>query len=181
MTKKKKFRKKSRKKKTQKRVSPESFKPELTKLGLSLREAMDHIQIEHAAIADGLASESRDQSQLVRRADILIQSKAARIVAVHRVLSNRGSRSYGLGPPRPTTNGDYVILVEKLRSITRKPDSYRAKPLDRIYIPKGKFDTETIEPTLDDDPNLSEKTLRPISIPTGKDTLVSFPEGQIIE
>ena len=140
---------------------------------MSLREAIDHIYKEQAVLADGLASESRDQSQLVRRANIQVRANdpliyigdrrsppyiyiyigggrfaRTRIVAVHRVLSNTGSRSKGLGPPRPRTNEDYVTLVEKLRVTTKKPESYRAKPLDRKYIPKGKVDTETIEPTL---------------------------------
>lgn len=153
-------------------ISVEAFKPELTILGMSVSTAMLHIRKEQAEIVDGLKINGIGCPKAAQKAKILVKSKAARISAVHHVLSNSGSRSPGRGPDRPYTNKGYVELIENLRKITRSPNTYRASPLDRIYIPKGKFDVETMVPTPEDDPNLREKRLRPISIPTILDRCV---------
>lgn len=121
------------------------------------------------AIAVGLdlgKNQDKQDASLQRRVDVLVASKAARITAVHRVLSNTGRRSRGLGDPAPTTNAGYLGLVELLRKFIKRPHSYKARPLDRIYIPKGDEKIEVLQPTKGDDPNLREKKLRPLSIPT---------------
>jgi RNA-directed DNA polymerase len=92
-----------------------------------------------------------------RLATILVRSKAAHIISLHKLLSNKGIRSPGWSVPnkRPTTNSEYSIFIERLREVTIRPTSYKSTPLYRIYIPKkvpGKF--------------------RPISIPSYFDRLI---------
>ena len=74
--------------------------------------------------------------EVQKSVNIFVLCKAARIVAVHRFISNKGVRSTGLTKWQPTKNSDYVYLVELLRKYTRKTTLYRATPLDSIYIPK---------------------------------------------
>jgi RNA-directed DNA polymerase len=104
---------------------------------------------------------------------ILVESKAARIVAVHRVITNKGYRSKGLSENHPTNNDEYVQIVEWLKRTMRKPENYVASPLDRIYIPK-KANMNVIsnisKPSqVNGDTYSKESLLRPISIPSIKD------------
>lgn len=71
-------------------------------------------------------------------ADEIVKSEEARIAAVHRVVTNTGYRSKGLSEGNFKTNEDYRAMVERLREIVEDPTSYKATPLQRIYIPKAK-------------------------------------------
>lgn len=104
----------------------------------------------------------------------LIYSKHARIVAVHRVITNKGFRSPGISSEKPpTTNEEYLEIVEWLREILRKPIKYQTSPLDRIYLIKtNKTDKmpDVEKPNLElGDTYSREPNLRPISIPSIKD------------
>jgi RNA-directed DNA polymerase len=103
----------------------------------------------------------------------LVESKAARIVAVHRVITNKGYRSKGLSQDHPATNEEYVSLVEWLKTTMRHPNKYKTLPLDRIYIPKKTKIPVNLnlfkQPSPDEDTFLLEKSLRPLSIPSIKD------------
>lgn len=83
-----------------------------------------------------------------RLATALTRSKEARILAVYRVVTNKGYRSKGYKDRKPTTNEEFIQLVDRLWQIVKKPSSYKATPLRRLYFPKPKGG------------------LRPISIPT---------------
>jgi RNA-directed DNA polymerase len=78
----------------------------------------------------------------------LTTSIEARIVAVHRIVTNTGYRSPGLSQGSFKTNVDYRNMVDTLEVIVNNPQSYKGTPLDRIYLPKPKGG------------------LRPISIPS---------------
>lgn len=100
--------------------------------------------------------------------NVLVASKAARIVAVHRVVTNKGARSEGLGPKAPRTLEGYHQLIEQLRTICRKPHLYKAKPLHRIDLvkPNAEPGTDSMPPKNGEDLNKKHKGLRPLSIPT---------------
>ena len=113
----------------------EPFRPENTTLNITLAQAYSKVREQQSCILDDLITKKPDY-QIQKRINLFVQCKAARVTAVHRVISNKGIRSPGLEKWIPKNNDDYVYLVEKLRLYTKKPTLYRAKPLDRIYIPK---------------------------------------------
>ena len=68
-----------------------------------------------------------------------LRTKAARITAVHRVITNQGIKSPGIinkNEKVPSTNDDYVKLVEKLKNIIDKPTNYKSTRLSRVYLEK---------------------------------------------
>nr|YP_009519201.1 hypothetical protein [Caulerpa verticillata]AYC65109.1 hypothetical protein [Caulerpa verticillata] len=58
---------------------------------------------------------------------------------VHRVVTNKGSRSPGLDEKPVTTIAQYKDLISQISSIVNNPKSYKAKLLKRLHIesPKG--------------------------------------------
>jgi RNA-directed DNA polymerase len=109
--------------------------------------------------------------------DKLSKSKAARIVAVHRVITNKGFKSPGKSKePLPKTNQEYLNLVLWLRKTMRKPSVYKTDPLDRIYLLKtnktNKF-PDIPKPSKElGDTYSNNEYLRPISIPSIKDRIL---------
>lgn len=67
----------------------------------------------------------------------IVQSLYGRVIAVQIVSSNTGARSPGLSYHAFKTNKDYELMVKQLGIIVDNPGSYKAQPLDRIYIPKA--------------------------------------------
>lgn len=114
----------------------------------------------------------RGLDKINKEINILQTSKAARILAVHKVLKNKGYRSPGIkGGVHPRTNEGFVKLVEWLKTTMRKPNKYKTTPLDRIYLlKKVKKFPDVMEPSKEaGDTYSKEKNLRPISIPSIKD------------
>lgn len=114
----------------------------------------------------------KNVNKISKQIDILVKSKAARIIAVHRVLTNKGYRSPGVTVrEHPTTNEEYVEIVEWLKKTMNKPNKYTTSPLDRIYLLKKvkKFPNVKKPNKLLGDTYSREKQLRPISIPSIKD------------
>lgn len=135
--------------KTKEKKVKETFKPE-AKFGITLREAygiVDRMQID---IAVDLRS-GTNWKIINRKRTILIRCRAARIIAVHRVITNKGYKTFGTDKYQPKTNLEYVQLVEKLWEVTKNPKGYKAMPLKRYMIQK---------------PNRPIGTFRPISVPT---------------
>lgn len=122
------------------------MKRERFNLDIDLREAIHYIRTKQELIA--LAKRSGNIEKAYLYAEELIKSEAARVIAVHRVVTNTGQRSKGLSKEKLTTNEDYQNMVDKLILIITNPKEYKATPLDRIYIPK------------------ENGKLRPISIPS---------------
>lgn len=112
--------------------------------------------------------------EIQKKFTILVNSKAARVVAFHRVLTNKGYRSPGIELEKtPTTNEEYLEIINWLRKTLRNPDKYIPSPLDRIYLLKTNKtktfpDVETPNTELGDT-FAKESNLRPISIPSIKD------------
>lgn len=120
--------------------------------GISIVEARLTVSTHQTNIA--LALRRGDQETAVKRSLRLVRSKAARILAVHRVITNKGYRSAGYKDKKPNKNVEYINLVNSLWQVVKKPTAYKAKPLRRVYFPKP------------------QGGVRPISIPTYFDRAV---------
>lgn len=131
---------------------PKAEKLDPMKMGLGMTVSGARVVVEdwQNKISVGLVENGGDFNsiQINKWRSILVNSKAARIVAFHKVITNKGVRSPGVDKERPTTNKQYLDYIERLRENVKNPSFYVPKPLDRIYLvkPNGK--------------------LRPISIPT---------------
>lgn len=109
-----------------------------------------------------------------RLTEIFVRSKAARIMAVHKVLTNKGYRSPGITTKdHPKTNDEYVEVVEWLKAKVSRPKEYKTSPLDRIYLLKTNKTNvypNVVKPSKElGDTYAKEKNLRPISIPSIRD------------
>lgn len=128
-----------------------------------------------------LSDEEREMltslKKLNRNSEILARSKASRIVALHRVLTNKGYRSPGVDPKsHPKTNTEYINLVNRIKKTMANPHKYYTSPLDRIYLLKTNktnvYPNVTKPNKIDGDTLSKEKNLRPISIPTIMDRCI---------
>ena len=82
--------KERKRKKKKEKVTYETFKPKLTKLGMSVSEAIVHIHKDQKLATDGLKSDGINGQGPIRRSNILAGSKAARILALQKVFTNVG-------------------------------------------------------------------------------------------
>jgi RNA-directed DNA polymerase len=85
---------------------------------------------------------------------ILIQSFAARVLAVRKVSTNQGARTSGIDKVLFLTEKDKMNAVQQLTHA--RPGKYKAKPVRRVMIPKVNKPEE----------------LRPLGIPTMYDRAV---------
>jgi RNA-directed DNA polymerase len=88
---------------------------------------------------------------------LIVRSLASRIVAVHQVITNKGYRSKGLDK-QPRTKQQYLRIVEELREVGKRPQSYKAMP-SPSPLGKGK------QRIMLEKPNKPGE-FKPISIPT---------------
>jgi RNA-directed DNA polymerase len=96
-----------------------------------------------------IARVNEDFKELYRLQWLLIQSLEARALAVRKVITNKGGKTAGVDDEVWKSGEDYWNAIQKLGEIIQKPSEYQAKPLRRVYIPKG---------------NTGE--MRPLGIPT---------------
>lgn len=97
-----------------------------------------------------VAIRCRDERLVSSVTQRILRSKLCQSYAVYRTISSKGARSLGITEKnRPFTNEHYELLRQEVWKAVKNPQSYKATPLKRIYIPK---------------PNSSE--LRPLSVPT---------------
>lgn len=102
-----------------------------------------------------LAVVLRDKNfpHVIRLINKILRSELTQQYAVYKTISSSGSKSKGItDKERPTTNIQYKALKDFLWKTIKKPKTYKAAPLKRIWIPK---------------PNSED--LRPLSVPSYKD------------
>jgi RNA-directed DNA polymerase len=63
--------------------------------------------------------------------------KDFRMLAVHKVLSNKGSQTSGVDNALIRDKAGEQEAMERLRSFIQEPNSYKALPVKRVYIPKA--------------------------------------------
>lgn len=103
--------------------------------GLKLQEVKDKVLTIQRKIATAYRNNGKDEAYKI--ANSLLLNPKAHILAVHRVVTNKGSKTLGEKPV--TTVVQYNELISQLDFIVKNPSSYKAKPLKRIHIesPKG--------------------------------------------
>lgn len=101
-----------------------------------------------------LAKYRKDETTVKRLQNEILKSRSGRVLAVKRVVANKGIRSKGLSKPPfdlLKTTEQYENMIYELGDIVENPQLYTADPLDRVYIPKPNGDK------------------RPLSIPSYRD------------
>ena len=106
--------------------------------GLSITELKEIIRKEQIEIA--LAYRNGHKMTSFKLAEKLVKNRLSHILAVHRVVTNKGARSPGIKEKPVQTNKQYHELIDKLDDIVNNINKYKAKPLKRIFIesPPGK-------------------------------------------
>ena len=79
----------------------------------------------------------------------IVNSFAARALAVRKVTSNQGAKTPGLDGKQWNTPNKRLEAIEELKWYIENPNQYKATPVKRIYIPKA-----------------SGTEMRPLGIPT---------------
>lgn len=67
----------------------------------------------------------------------LTMTKTFRMLAVQRVTTNKGSQTPGIDKILLTEDKDKWNMVEKLKTLIQRPNSYRSQAVKRVYIPKA--------------------------------------------
>lgn len=83
------------------------------------------------------SSETNDYGKVYKQQRSLALKLEFRLLAVHQTLTNKGGRTPGIDNFVPTSDIEKWRLVEQLKEIILKPETYKAQPVKRIYIPKG--------------------------------------------
>ena len=107
--------------------------------GTSITELKENIRHKQNEIA--LAYRSGDKITSFKLAEKLVQNRQAHILAVHRVVTNKGARSPGIKEKPVKTNKQYYELVDEIGYIVKNVNRYKARPLRRIFIesPPGRI------------------------------------------
>lgn len=105
-------------------------------------------------------TKSEEVLKLQRR---LVLSKNFRMLAVHKVLSNKGSATAGTDKIILKTDKEKWLMVEWMKDVLYNPSTYRAAPVKRVYIPKSNGKT------------------RPLGIPTIRDRCLQALINLVVE
>lgn len=105
--------------------------------GASIQEVTNKVLRKQRKIAMVYGSGNKDYAfELTNQ--LLLDSDLHK-VAVHRVVTNKGSKTPGIGKKPINTVAQYEKLISQLKFTVNNVSSYKAKPLKRIHIesPKG--------------------------------------------
>lgn len=83
------------------------------------------------------SSETNDYGKVYKQQRNLALKLEFRLLAVHQTLSNKGGKTPGIDKLIPTNDIEKLNLVEKLKEVILHPETYKAQPVKRIYIPFG--------------------------------------------
>jgi len=84
-----------------------------------------------------LAKYRKDEITVRRLQNEILKSRSGRVLAVKRVVSNKGIRSKGLSKPpfdSLETLVQYENMIDELGNVVENPQLFVGDPLDRIYI-----------------------------------------------
>lgn len=148
---------KRKRKQHARRIARDRFRPPGGGTIQDMKNRVAALQLELAAalreaIRTGLRSDALKVKRLVK---YIPRDKTCQGFAVYRTIAALGARTPGIGDvDRPVKQATYERMIELVWIAVKKPHSYKATPLKRIYIPK---------------PN---GNLRPLSIPSYIDRTV---------
>jgi RNA-directed DNA polymerase len=148
---------KKKRKQHARRIARDRFRPPGGGTIQDMKNRVAALQLELAAalreaIRTGLRSDAFKVKRLVK---YIPRDKTCQGFAVYRTIAALGARTPGIGDvDRPVKQATYERMIELVWIAVKKPHSYKATPLKRIYIPK---------------PN---GNLRPLSIPSYIDRAV---------
>lgn len=92
-------------------------------------------QVELVELANKTGStKNGDVLKLQRRLALKLEF---RMLAVHKVLTNKGGKTSGVDEVIIEKDSQKWEIVEWLREMVQRPDTYRASPVRRVYIPKA--------------------------------------------
>ena len=111
------------------------IKRETFNIGVNVKDAVKSVDQLQIKMSNALKDNNFGLTNYI--ADRILHSYHARVVAVHRVITNTGARSPGLSEIIPVTNHEYRDLVDRLKYMVDNPKKYHSTPLDRIYILKA--------------------------------------------
>lgn len=117
------------------------------------KKAEEKVKVLQEKIA--IATERCDMREVYKLQWILLQTFEAKAIAIRRVVTNKGGKTFGTD--RKVWNGprEYWLAIKELAAIIENPNKYKASPVRRVWIPK---------------PGSNEK--RPLGIPTMIDRAV---------
>lgn len=93
----------------------------------------------------------------------LVLSLNFRLLAVRRVISNAGGKTPGVDRKLITTDQEKWEMVERLKEHIQNPGEYKARPVRRVFIPKG------------------NGKMRPLGIPTIEDRCLQALINLVLE
>ena len=136
--------------------------PDSKKLGIIQKDVFkQQLSLVRLAETYGLHS-----NVLFKKQKTLLNSLFFRIVAIDNLSKSEGSRTSGIDGIRITNkkNPDlYLDLLKSIRHEAKNPSNYKASPIKRVWIPKGK------------------NSRRPLDIPTLKDRALQHLVNLILE
>lgn len=130
--------------------SPQRKKREIFKLPNGKK--ISWLRFEILKIQSNLAVviRKREYASVIQVIKNILRNKYAQYWATYRTIASKGSRSLGISDKkRPRTQKEYENIRNQIWQIIKKPETYKASPLKRIWLPK---------------PNSEE--FRPISVPS---------------
>lgn len=136
--------------------------PDSKKLGIIRKDVFkQQLSLVRLAETYGLHSNA-----LFKKQKTLLNSLFFRIVAIDKLSKSEGSRTSGIDGIRITNKKNpnlYLDLLQSIRHEAKNPYNYKASPIKRAWIPKGK------------------NSLRPLGIPTLKDRALQHLVNLILE
>lgn len=128
-----------------KNTIPKEWKAEWKTIELKVRKAQ--MKLVELATKTG-NTKNKDVMKLQRN---LVLNKDFRMLAVHEVSTNKGSKTWGIDRALLKSDADKWKTVEWMKEVIQNPSIYEAKPVRRVYIPKAKGKRRPLGiPTLND-------------------------------
>jgi hypothetical protein len=84
-----------------------------------------------------IATLNNDLKEVYRLQWTILNCLEAKALAVRRVITNKGGKTAGNDKIVWSGPKDYWLAIKELTKIVNNPKEYKAKPLRRVYIPKG--------------------------------------------
>ena len=102
-----------------------------------------------------IATLKKNFKEVYRLQWVMINSFEAKVLAIRRVITNKGGKTSGVDKIIWRSPEMYWKVIDRLTEVVKNPEDYKAEPVRRVYIPKG-----------------TSGKMRPLGIPTMFDRAV---------